>query len=137
MDATLRALVIPVRGDRYAVELTSVREVLAAPPVTRVPDAPATVLGVANVRGHVVAVLDSAALVGLPPLGAAPVVVVVDGPGGQAGLAADAMPVTESLGADLGPSEVRVATGRRATAQGPVTLLDLDALLAPSAVARR
>ena len=63
----MRHVVFRVSGERYAVPLEAVREVvLPQPPFTRVPRAPDAVRGVMNLRGRVVAVVDLAALVGLP-----------------------------------------------------------------------
>lgn len=45
-------------AEEYAVEVERVREVLRASAVTEVPRAPAHVLGVLNVRGDVIAVID-------------------------------------------------------------------------------
>lgn len=45
-------------GDLYALEIASVREVLEYTPITRVPRTPQFMLGVINVRGHAVPVVD-------------------------------------------------------------------------------
>jgi purine-binding chemotaxis protein CheW len=112
-----------------------VQEVLEPRVVTRLPDAPPSVLGIINVRGVVVGVLDTAVLLGLPPLGTARSVAVVRVARGLAGLAASARPTTEELGEDLGASPLPAALGRRRTSSGVATLLDLEAALAPEAVA--
>jgi hypothetical protein len=117
----VRALLIPVRDDWYAVDLASVREVLEAPRATRVPDAPRSVLGVINVRGSIVAVLDTATLLGLPPLTEARAVVVLARDRGPVGLAA--------LGPALGPSSLSGALDRHRTDVGPAVVLDLPVLL--------
>ncbi len=44
--------------DLYAVELTTIREIVSPPPVTHVPRAPHDVLGVCSVRGVLVTVVD-------------------------------------------------------------------------------
>lgn len=125
----MRALLIPVRDDWYAVDLASVREVLEAPRATRVPDAPRSVLGVINVRGSIVAVLDTATLLGLPPLTEARAVVVLARDRGPVGLAATAIPVTATLGPALGPSSLSGALDRHRTDVGPAVVLDLPVLL--------
>jgi purine-binding chemotaxis protein CheW len=64
----VRHVVFRVAGERYALPLEAVREVvLPQPPFARVPRASVVVLGVMNLRGRVVAVVDLAALVGLAP----------------------------------------------------------------------
>lgn len=54
--------------DAYAVDLKSVREILAPPPVTLVPRAPHAVLGVCSVRGLLVTVIDLRMRLSLPPV---------------------------------------------------------------------
>ena len=63
-----RQVVFRVGGERYALPLSAVREVVPPhPPFARVPRAGGAVRGVMNLRGRVVAVVDLAELVGLPP----------------------------------------------------------------------
>ncbi len=117
---TRPVLLLPVHGARFTLPLDRVQEVLEPRHVTRLPGAPASVLGIINVRGNVVGVLDTAVLVGLPALGAAPSVAVVRSARGIVGLATSARPAAEESGGDPGAS----------------TSLDLDAILAPEVVAR-
>jgi purine-binding chemotaxis protein CheW len=64
----LRHVVFRVAGERFALPLEAVREVVVPqPPFARVPRSPDAVRGVMNLRGRVVAVVDLASLVGLPP----------------------------------------------------------------------
>jgi purine-binding chemotaxis protein CheW len=58
-----------VAGDVYAVDLTSVREILAPPPITTVPRAPRSVLGVCSVRGLLITVVDLRRRLDLPTIG--------------------------------------------------------------------
>lgn len=51
----------------FAVEVTHVREILDLTPITRVPGAPEHMLGVVNVRGKAVPVVDLRRKFGLPP----------------------------------------------------------------------
>lgn len=53
-----RLLAFSVGGRRFAVPLTSVREIVPVGAVTRLPGAPRAVLGIANVRGQVLTVVD-------------------------------------------------------------------------------
>jgi len=130
-----RVLLLPVHGDRYAVALGMVQEVLEPRPVTRLPGAPPAVLGILNVRGVVVGVVDTGLLLGLPAVGSAGAVAVVRLRRGAVGLATSALPVAEELGEDLGPSPLPAARGRRRTSTGVATLLDLEAALAPEVLA--
>ncbi len=51
-------LAFVLAGETYAVQIAHVAEILRPPPVTEVPRAPATVLGVISVRGRLVTVMD-------------------------------------------------------------------------------
>ena len=128
----MRALLLPVGEDVYAVPLARVREVLSPLRVTPVPLAPGTVLGVVNVRGEVVPVLDTGALLGVRPVGHTGTVAaaVVDTERGPAALAASGEPAVETLGEDLGPSDLAAAAGRRRASPGVATLLDVEAACA-------
>jgi chemotaxis protein histidine kinase CheA len=130
----VRALLLPVGAERYAVELTAVREVLVAPAPTPLPGAPPTVLGVVNLRGEVVPVLDTAALLGAERQGRAAFAAMVDTDAGPAALAADAQPATAVLDRPVGAAELPAAAGRFAVGDGVVALLDLGALLSPERI---
>lgn len=131
----MRVLLLPVGDDWYAVPLETVREVVDAPRLTPVPTAPPAVLGVLNVRGRVIPVLDTAALLDLGTLPGAPAVAVVETDRGPAGLATSASPVADRLGDDLGPSGLAAGVRRRRSAEGVATLLDVDRLCAAERVA--
>jgi purine-binding chemotaxis protein CheW len=51
-------LAFTLAGETYAVQIAFVAEILRPPPVTEVPRAPRSVLGVVSVRGRLVTVLD-------------------------------------------------------------------------------
>jgi purine-binding chemotaxis protein CheW len=54
-------------GDHFALDSAAVREVVRAVAITRLPGAPAVVLGVIDVRGEPVPVFDMHLRFGLPP----------------------------------------------------------------------
>ncbi len=58
---------VRIAGGRYAVAMDRVAEVGRPPRLTRVPGLPGWVLGLANWRGRVLAVLDLAEMLGGPP----------------------------------------------------------------------
>lgn len=118
----MQAIVLPLGSVRYGIELTDVREVVPDPLLTPVPGAPPAVLGVANLRGEVVPVLDTAALLGLAPLQRIAFAVIAEFDAGLAGLATDGEPATAALHEPAG-------TGRYAFGGGVVTVLALDALV--------
>lgn len=74
-------LAVTVAGEFFALPAAAVREVLRPLPLTRVPQAPPALLGLANLRGRVLPVLSLAGLMGLRAEEASPAarVVVVEG----------------------------------------------------------
>jgi len=66
-----RACLVTLGGHLFAVDVREAREVVMLEPLTMVPGAPAPLLGVANLRGSVLAVVEPRPLLGLParPLG--------------------------------------------------------------------
>jgi purine-binding chemotaxis protein CheW len=60
-------LVVRLASERCALALPRLREAIACGPITRVPGAPAYVLGATNVRGAIVTVLDLAKKHGIEP----------------------------------------------------------------------
>lgn len=67
-EPPLNHIVFGLSGARYAVSIRSVLELDRLSPITPVPNTPEFILGVTNVRGDVVSVLDLRRLLGLPPL---------------------------------------------------------------------
>jgi len=126
----VRALILPVGEDRYAVPTDRVREVATDLRATALPGAPSWVLGVVNLRGEVVPLLDTAAVLGLGATAAAPYAVVVELAAGPAALAADAMPAVDELGDALGPSDLPGAVGRHRVGGELVVALDPETLVA-------
>lgn len=58
-------VVFEIAEEAFAVDIGTVKEVVELPPVTPIPQAPPYVLGVANVRGNVHAILDLGIRLGL------------------------------------------------------------------------
>ena len=67
-EPSVNHIVFGLNGARYAVSIRSVLELDRLSPITPVPNTPDFVLGVTNVRGDVVSVLDLRRLLGFPPL---------------------------------------------------------------------
>jgi purine-binding chemotaxis protein CheW len=125
----VQALLLPLAEDLYALPLHAVREVLAAPEATRLPGAPPAALGVFNLRGEVVPMLDTAALLGLEPGAASEWVAVTDTSAGPAGLTALRLPQRARLGDRAGASKLPATVGRFAVGERVATLIDVDALV--------
>ena len=125
----LRALLVPVGLDLYAVPMDAVREVVRAPRLTRLPTAPGLVLGLFNLRGEIIPLLDTPALMGLSRIPAWSFVAVVRSRIGSAGLAATALPEPAALAEAVGASESPGTAGTYAVGQRLAVLLDIEALL--------
>jgi purine-binding chemotaxis protein CheW len=129
----VRALLLPVADELFALELGALRAVVGEPKTFPIPTAPRRVLGAMNVRGEIVAVLDTAALLGIGRLETCEFVAVVDHELGAVALAAEGRPVTTQLGEQVAPAALAGAVGTFAFESGVATLLDLHALLMPVA----
>jgi chemotaxis signal transduction protein len=64
---THRACVFLLGGVPFAVDVRGAREVILLEGWTRVPGAPAPLVGVANLRGNVLPIVEARPLLGLPP----------------------------------------------------------------------
>ena len=127
----MRHVVFRVAGERFAIPLAAVREVVVPqPPFARVPRASEAVRGVMNLRGRVVAVVDLAALVGLAPqalAGATGQVLILEHGKRALGFLIAGVVGVEAITPPEGaaPGLVR---GVAPAASGAVTLLGADAL---------
>ena len=130
----MQALLLPVGPEWYAVETTSVREVVSAPLVVSLPTAPATVLGVFNLRGEIVPLFDTAALLGVGAYTDHPFVTVVDTALGPAGLNATGVPEAAVLTEQASAAELPGAVGVYAHDGRLVVLVEPEMLLAPARV---
>jgi purine-binding chemotaxis protein CheW len=123
-------------GERFALPLEAVREVVTPqPPFARVPRTSEAVRGAMNLRGRVVAVVDLAPLVGLPPQALSPgqgQVVVLDRDRRALGLLIEAVLGVEALGPPERGGVGPVARGVVSAGGAAVTVLDPDALASQS-----
>jgi purine-binding chemotaxis protein CheW len=84
-------LLVGVGAERYALAVRDVIEVATLEDLTTVPGAPRAVMGVHNLRGQVVPVVDLGAVLGLPGTNGRRAIVIVDDAGDPAGLAVDSL----------------------------------------------
>ncbi len=119
---------MPVGEDWYALDAQSVREVIAWPPVTALPHAPDTVLGLFNLRGEIVPLFDTAALLRLGRPAAWPFAAVVRTGLGPAGLSVSGIPESVELG-EPAPSDEPDAEATYAIGARVATFVDVDGLL--------
>ena len=131
----MRALLLRVGDNSYAVPIEVAREVLGATSVTALPTAPSSVLGLCNVRGEIIPVFDTGALLGLGPVASTASVAIIETALGPAGLATSDMGEAVELGELVGQTDGPGTTGAFAIADGLAVLIDVEALLAPARVA--
>jgi purine-binding chemotaxis protein CheW len=152
-DATLpgahrrRACVVAMGGRTLAVDVCDAREVMTLDTVAPVPGAPAPLLGVANLRGTVLAVADARPALALPPKAATAgsAALVLAAGGLEAALLIDGVIGLEWFDTPLPVEDVpdgpvkSFAAGLVPRPDGPAILLDaarlLEALRAPWAPA--
>ncbi len=130
-----RVVLFRAGGERYAMPLDAVREVVVPqPPFARVPRAAPGVRGVMNLRGRVVAVVELAPLLGFPPDPLGPAqghVLILDRDRRGLGLLVSSVLGVETLAEDSCAGAARpgeVACGVAQVGGTAVTLLDADAL---------
>jgi purine-binding chemotaxis protein CheW len=128
---TTHAVIFPIGKDLYAVPASAVREVVSDPSATRLPTAPSVFLGAFNLRGEVVPIFDTAALLAIGTLADTFHVVVVTTAAGPAGLVVSGLPTVAVLESAIGPSELRATAGVYAVDEGIAVLVDIEALLLP------
>jgi len=126
---TVHALLLPVGADLYALPVDWAREVVAAPSVTSLPTAPPMVIGLFNLRGQIVPLLDTAALLGIGAVEAPAFAVVLDSKQGLVGLATTDFPQRQVLDGPTGPSDLLGTTGLYRVDQRVAALLDPTVLL--------
>lgn len=138
-ERELHLVVFRLEREEYAVPIGLVREVVRVGAVTRVPQAPANIRGVMNLRGRILPVVEIRARLGLAPAECTPSsrVVVVDVTGRLVGLLVDSVAqvtrVSERL-VSAPPDEIRSAGAEAVTGVARVgdrllVLLDLECIL--------
>ena len=128
-------------GQSYGVDIRRVREVLSAAEIEPVPGAPSAILGVINLRGQIVTVLDLRAWLGREPMQRIARVMVLEHQGAMLGLAVDAVSDVLRLTPDAIKPAPRSDDSQQQTfieglttrEDGLLTLVNFDALLGPVA----
>jgi purine-binding chemotaxis protein CheW len=134
---SLRVLCFSLEGDLYGTPIESVREVLRYVQLTRVSDVPACVVGLVNVRGSILPVVDARVRFGLaarePRLGTA--ILLLEHGGRTAGLVVDrVLDVTTLDGGSLAQpkgavAQVSAVSAIATVAQQIIQVVDVAMLL--------
>ena len=135
----LRVLVFSLGKENYCVDVCQAKEVMKLPETTRVPNVPAFVIGVANLRGEIISILDMHYFFGLEPVGRSQEVrvIVTDLTGEAIGLRVDR--VQDTVEIDEDEIQVPLATlkgnlaaytkGQVAHGEEILIILDLEKVL--------
>jgi purine-binding chemotaxis protein CheW len=102
-DTTLELISFAIGGQEYCIDVRSVREIRGWTPATPMPQTPDYILGVINLRGAVMPVLDLRARLGLGRTEPSPrhVIVVIEHGARMAGFLVDGVQETFQLSASL------------------------------------
>jgi purine-binding chemotaxis protein CheW len=122
--------------EQYALPVEEVREIAPLGRVSPVPGAPAEVLGVWNLRGDVMAVIDLATVLGIAG-GEASRIVVAEQGDLHAGLVVDEVIDICSLPEAREPVESEYLSGSVLVDRVPVGIVDVGAMLTGTAQAGR
>ena len=125
----MQVLVMAVNDAFFAVPMATVHQVLRHPKVTRVPLSPPVLLGVVNVRGEIVAFLDTGVLTGTGSLEEPPFAVLVSGEGEMVALAAEDLPIAADFEQPVGPGAQPGELGVYSSGGRLVVLVDIEELV--------
>ena len=72
-----QVLSFTLENETYAVDILRVQEIRGFSPVTHLPDAPPHLLGVLNLRGSIVPIMDMRRRIGIAPIDPSPLTVII------------------------------------------------------------
>jgi chemotaxis signal transduction protein len=125
----MRVLVIAANAAFFAVPMATVHQVLRHPLVTLVPLSPNGLLGVVNVRGEIVPLLDTGVLTGTGGLAEPPFAVLVSGDKDMLALAAEELPFAADFEEPIGPGTKPGELGVYSNGGRLVVLVDIEELV--------
>jgi len=120
---------VRIAGEQYALPVDGVLEVAELGDVTPVPGAPPSVLGVRNLRGQLIAVVDLATLFGLEGDGLRERIVITEDGDRRAGLAVEAVLDVESVPQPIEAAESEYLRGAVLADGQLVGVVDVGAAL--------
>jgi purine-binding chemotaxis protein CheW len=126
-----RLLLFSAAGERFALGLPEVSEVMEPQPYFPVPRAPSHFLGLFNFHGTLTALLDLGRYLGAPPGRGAGKVLVLHGPGAQLALSVEGVRAIIPRQAVLAetPGSEPLTSARLETEEGSFRLIELHTLL--------
>src|ERR1700682_290329 len=123
-----RVLILAVNSAYFAVPIETVHQVMRNPMVTQVPLSPAGLLGLVNVRGEIVPLLDAGVLTGTGALHESPFAVLVSGSKDMVALAAEELPIAADFEEPVGPGSRPGELGVYSSGGRLVGLIAIDGL---------
>jgi chemotaxis signal transduction protein len=124
-----KVLVIAANAAFFAVPMTTVHQVLRHPTVTLVPLSPIGLIGIVNVRGEIVPLLDTGVLTGTSALSQPPFAVLVSGDKDMVALAAEELPFAADFEDPVGPGTKPGELGVYSNGGRMVLLIDIEELV--------
>jgi len=122
----IRVLMFGVNAAFFAVPMEKVHQVLRHPVLTTIPLSPTGLLGVVNVRGEIVPLLDTGVLTGTGPLNQSTFAVLVSGQKDMVALAAEELPIAADFEEPVGPGTRPGELGVYSSGGRLVVLIDID-----------
>jgi len=98
--STVRAAIVTIGGELFTIDLQNVREVFVVESITPVPGMPSGLVGVTNLRGTVIPLLDLRQIIGLAAETTLKYAVVVKHGNWQVGVLVDTVPEIRTLSRD-------------------------------------
>jgi purine-binding chemotaxis protein CheW len=116
-DGILELISFAIGGQEYCIDVRSVREIRGWTPATPIPQTPDYILGVINLRGAVMPVLDLRQRLGVGPTEPSPrhVIVVIEHGSRMAGVLVDEVQETFQLPASLLQAPPAMGNGTEAS----------------------
>lgn len=99
-SSTIRAAIISLGGELFTIDLKSVREVFVVESITPVPGMPSGLVGVTNLRGTVIPLLDLRPMFALNAVAVLRYAVVVQHGNWQVGVLVDTVPEIRTIAKD-------------------------------------
>jgi purine-binding chemotaxis protein CheW len=124
----MRVLVLEVNSAYFALSMDTVHQVMRRPVVTQVPLPPPGLLGIVNVRGEIVPLLDTGVLTGTGSLTEPGFAVLVQGAEEMLAVAAEELPVRADFEEPVGPGTRPGELGLYSHDTHLVMLIDVEAL---------
>lgn len=124
----MRVLVLEVNSAYFALSMETVHQVMRRPIVTRVPLPPQGLLGIVNVRGEIVPLLDTGLLTGTGSLTEPAFAVLVQGAEEMLAVAAEKLPTRADFEEPVGPGTRPGELGLYSHDGHLVMLIDVEAL---------